>query len=81
MLTRQEFLKLVLPPEGVYCVFALEGKRVHSQTFHSTQLEIDIAVDLLEEKGLNSFIAVSSFESTRNLTAENAAKVRSFYLD
>ena len=81
MLTRQEFLKLVLPPEGVYCVFALEGKRVHSQTFHNTQLEIDIAVDLLEEKGLNSFIAVSSFESTRNRTAENAAHVRSFFLD
>jgi len=81
MLTRQEFLKLVLPPEGVYCVFALEGKRVHSQTFHNTQLEIDIAVDLLEEKGLNSFVAVGSFESARNRTAENVTHVRSFFLD
>ena len=81
MLTRQEFLEVVLPPEGIYCVFALEGKRVHSQTFHKTKLEIDIAVDHLEEKGLNSFIAVSSFESARNRTAENVACVRSFFLD
>ena len=81
MLTRQEFLEVILPPTGIYCVFALEGKRVHSQTFHNTKLEIDIAVDLLEEKGLNSFVAVSSFESARNRTAENVAHVRSFFLD
>lgn len=81
MLTRQEFMEAVLPPEGIYCVFALEGKRVHSQTFHRTKLDADLAIDHLEEKGLNSFLAVGSFESARNRTAENVARLKCFFLD
>ncbi len=81
MLTREEFMGVVLPPQGNYCVFALEGKRLHSQTFHSSQREVDIAVELLEEKGLNSFIAVASYLSSGNRTAANVAALKSFFLD
>lgn len=81
MLTREEFMEVVLPPKGHYCVLALRGKRVHSQTFHTTKQEVDLAVDALEEKGLNSFIAVASYQRTDNRTVANVAEIRSFFLD
>ncbi len=74
-------MEVVLPPEGVYCVVALKGEFLHSQTFHKTRQEVDTAVDLLEEEGLNSYIAVGNFFSAENRTAPNVQSVRSFFLD
>ena len=81
MPTRQEFLGAVLPPEGIYCVVGIKGVNLHSQTFHSTILDVEVAVDHLDGQGVNSFIAVSSYLSDRNRTAANAAYVKSFFLD
>ena len=82
MPTRQEFLGAVLPPEGLYCVVGIKGlKEIHSQTFHNTLLDVEVAVDHLDGLGINSYIAVSSFMSDRNRTAANAACLKSFFLD
>lgn len=81
MLTRQEFMEVVLPPEGIYCVFALDGKRPRSQTFHKTKQDVDITVDVLEEQGFDSFIALANFNSAQNRTAPNVLSLKSFFLD
>jgi hypothetical protein len=81
MPTRQEFLGAVLPPEGIYCVVGIAGKVLHSQTFHSTLLDVEVAVDHLDGKGVDSYIALSSFLTDRNRTAANAACLKSFFLD
>jgi hypothetical protein len=81
MPTRQEIWGAVLPPEGLYCVVGIKNKIVHSQTFHTTLLDADVAVDHLDEHGINSFIAVASFQTDRNRTAANAAELKSFFLD
>lgn len=81
MPTRQEFLGAVLPPEGIYCVVGIKGSVPHSQTFHSTLLDVEVAVDHLDGQGINAFIGMASFLSDRNRTAANAAYLKSFYLD
>ena len=81
MTTRQEFLGAVLPPEGIYCVVGIVGKIIQSQTFHKTILDVDVAVDALDEAGINSFVAVANFNTDRNRTAVNANQLRSFFLD
>jgi hypothetical protein len=82
MLTRQEFWREVLPPEGPYCVVGITtDKRIHSQTFHQTLLEADVAVDALDEKGINSFIGMASFHGGQNRTNANVIHLRSLFLD
>ena len=81
MPTRQEFLGAVLPPEGIYCVVGIKGKIVHSQTFHRTLLDVDVAVDHLDGQRLDSFVAVSTFKNDRNRTAANTVALKSFFLD
>jgi hypothetical protein len=81
MITRQEFLGVVLPPKGFYCVVGIKGKIIHSQTFHSSLAEVDDAVEKLEGQKLNSFVALASFETDGNRTAVNASELKSFFLD
>jgi hypothetical protein len=81
MLTRQEFLAVVLPPEGMYCVIGVTGKIVRSQTFHNTLSEVDAAVDLLDNQRISSYVALASFQDDRNRTAANATQLNSFFLD
>lgn len=81
MPTRQEFLGAVLPPTGFYCVVGIGNKTVHSQTFHATLSDVDVAIDALDEAGINSFFAVASYGTSTNRTAVNATRLRSFFLD
>ena len=81
MPTRQEFLGVVLPPEGLYCVVGIKNKIIYSQTFHRTLGEVDVAVDGLEEAGVNSFVALANFQNDRNRTAPNALRLKSLFLD
>lgn len=81
MPTRQEFLGVVLPPEGLYCVVGIKNKGIHSQTFHRTLLDVDIAVDHLDGQHIDSFVAVATFQNDRNRTAANAVALKSFFLD
>lgn len=81
MLTRQEFLKAVLPPEGMYCVVGIVGKVVRSQTFHDNLQDVDTEVSRLDHKQINSFVALASFQDDRNRTAANATHLNAFFLD
>lgn len=81
MPTRQEFLGAVLPPEGIYCVVGIKNNVLHSQTFHTTLLDVEVAVDHLDGQRIDSFVAMSSFLTDRNRTAANAACLKAFFLD
>lgn len=82
MLTRLEFWQQVLPPTGLYCVVGIRSdKQVSSQTFHQTLLEAEIAVDALDGKHINAFIAMASFGDARSRTSANAVSLRSLFID
>jgi hypothetical protein len=73
-----EFLRRVLPDEGWYCAWQLEGKR--NRFFRSAE---DLAHFILDadEHGRTAYHAINSFQVATRRTGENAAGARSFYLD
>lgn len=81
MPTRQEFMGQMLPSKGLYCVVGIADKRIHSQTFHETLLDADVAIEALDSAGINSFIALANYGSNLNRTAHNAVTLKSFFLD
>lgn len=81
MPTKQEFLGAILPPEGIYCVVGVKNKVIHSQTFHKTLLDVEVASDHLDGQGIDAFVAVASFKDDRNRTSANVLQLKSFFLD
>ena len=77
----QEFLDAVLPDKGAYCVVGIQNSKVR-QLFVETKDEIaERAADLVE-RGVNAYFAVASFsEGSNNRTQDNAAWMKSFWLD
>jgi hypothetical protein len=73
-----EFLRRVLPDEGWYCAWQLEGKR--NRFFESVE---DLARFILDadERKTTAYHAVNSFRNGTRRTGENARGSRSFYLD
>ena len=78
MTSTVEFLKRVLPDEGWYCAWQLEGKR--NRFFRSAE---DLAHFILDadEHGRTAYHAINSFQVATRRTGENASGARSFYLD
>ena len=82
MLTQLEFWKGVLPPEGPYCVLGIVGvKQIHSQTFHTSLDEVKARVDHLDQKKINSFVALAQFKDDSNRTGANTICLKSLFLD
>jgi len=81
MLTRQGFLGVILPPEGIYCVVGVSGTKAIQQTFHADLVGVDAAVEKLDKQGVNSFVAVANYQDDQNRTAANAVQLKSFFLD
>jgi hypothetical protein len=80
MPTRIEFLKHVLPPEGVYVAVGIDGARV-VQTFHNTYEELDTKLENLKDNNFNVFFALASFCNDSSRTRDNANNLKSFFLD
>ena len=80
MTTRIEFLRTVLPPEGVYCAVSIDGKRV-AQTFHPTLEELDTKLVEISQSGTNTFFALASFVTDETRTTDNVKSLKSFFLD
>ena len=81
MLTRTDFLSLVLPPTGHYCVVGLKKDAKPKQIFVSSVEEIDLYADALVHKGYDAYFALASFTEDTGRTAANAAQLNSFFLD
>jgi len=78
-----KFYEAVLPPTGPYCAFGVEGRngRVVT-TFHNSIEELAARGEALTKQGLNAYFAMATFKDpSLGRNAENAAYLRSFFLD
>lgn len=88
MLSRTEFLSLVLPPllSGEnYCVFGIkvvDGEEVVNQRFVTSIEEISKRADELTAEEYNVFFGLAKFgEAKAGRTAKNAIALKSFFID
>jgi hypothetical protein len=85
MLSRTEFLSLVLPPlqEGEnYCVWGNDSLGNIRQKFVSSIEEISARADKLLEDNYNAFFALAKFGSAdQGRYATNALELKSFFID
>ena len=74
-------LDLVLPRQGVYCAVGIKNKVV-KQSFHQSTTDIALVAQGLDYKGVDAYYALASFtDPVHGRTADNAAYLRSFFLD
>ena len=81
MLSRTDFLSLVLPPTGNYCVMGLKKDKTPKQIFVSSVEEIDSYADALTHRGFDAYFALASFTDDSGRTNNNAEQLNSFFLD
>ena len=77
-----EFLKWVLPPEGIYVLFRnslAEGR--HRQSYFQSIEDLVEAAEYYDSTGWDAYFAVSSYKQEGTRKAEDADKVKSFFLD
>jgi uncharacterized protein (DUF927 family) len=74
------FLDSILPTQGVYCVVGIKSK-IASPSFYTTTAEVDQAASSLDTAGADAYFALASFKDNSSRKAENAAFMRSFFLD
>ena len=78
----QEFLEKVVSDEGLYCTFAYNMQsRKRVQKFHSTFGELIQESQDLDEKGYDSYFALSTFKESDSRKVTNTHKLKSFFLD
>lgn len=82
MLSRIEFLSLVLPPTGQYCVVGLKKDKKPRQIFVESIEEISGEADALVHSGYDAYYALASFvDPDEGRTVVNAQQLGSFFLD
>jgi len=81
MLSRTDFLSLVLPPAGTYCVVGLKKDAKIKQTFVGSIEEIESYADAFVHKGYDAYFALASYTDDSARTISNASHLNSFYLD
>jgi len=75
-----EFLKRVLPSEGLYCSFTVVGK-YPKQCHHQTIEELASEVLTDSQKGHNTYYAISAFKSDESREQVNVRVIKTFALD
>lgn len=75
-----DFLRRVLPTDGMYCRFSLTGKR---NRFFSDLADVASEVQALDQKGQDAYFAISTFkdDSSRRNTNVEAIKVVTIDVD
>lgn len=74
------FLSSILPTQGYYCAIGVSSEKTR-QSFHSTIEEIEEVGTGLNSQGVDAYFALASFNSKEDRTANNAAFLRSFFID
>lgn len=77
MPTRLEFLRHVLPGDGVYVSAGISDKRV-GQAFHGSLEELDVTLSGMQG---NVFYAVAAFNEHTTRTVDNVKTLKTFFLD
>jgi uncharacterized protein (DUF927 family) len=76
-----DFLKTVLPTQGVYCGVGIRAGVVR-QAFYPTIEDIDAAAGAHASQGVDAYFALASFKDPADgRTADNAEFLRAFFLD
>lgn len=82
MLSREEFLALVLPPTGQYCVVGLKKDKAPKQVFIESIDEVCNYADAMVHKGYDAYFALASFKDpNEGRTNVNAEHLGSFFID
>ena len=82
MLSRIDFLSLVLPPKGYYCVMGLKDGASPKQLFTETIENLSDLADALVHENRNAYFALASFaDEDEGRTNVNALDLRSFFVD
>jgi hypothetical protein len=82
MLSRIDFLSLVLPPTGQYCVVGLNKDKKPKQIFVESIQEVSDYADAMVHKGYDAYFALASFQSpTEGRTVANADQLNCLFVD
>lgn len=75
-----DFLNSVLPTQGMYCTVGIRAGTVR-QTFHGSVDDVDAVSTALDSQGVDAYFALATFKDGSARTVDNAAYLRSFFLD
>jgi len=75
-----DFLNSVLPTQGTYCSVGIRSGVV-KQSFHPTIADVDAVCGGLAAQGTDAYFALATFKDDTSRKADNAAFLRSFFLD
>ena len=82
MFSRTDFLSLVLPPTGQYCVVGLNKDKKPRQVFVESIEEVSDYADAMVHKGYDAYFALANFQSPdEGRTVVNAKQLNSFFVD
>jgi hypothetical protein len=81
MVSKTEFLSLVLPPTGQYCVVGLGTDKKPKQVFVESIDEVSDYADAMVHKGYDAYFALANFQSDEGRTVANAKELNSFFID
>lgn len=75
-----DFLKSVLPTQGVYCTVGIRAGAVR-QSFHGSVDDVEAAGLALDSQGVDAYFALATFIDGSARKVDNASHLRSFFLD
>lgn len=75
-----DFLNSVLPTQGTYCSVGIRSGVV-MQAFHPTLDDVEAACSAFAAQSIDAYFALASFKDDSSRKADNAAFLRSFFLD
>ena len=75
-----DFLKSVLPTQGVYCTVGIRAGAV-KQSFQQTIDDVEAVGSGMDSQGVDAYFALATFEDDSGRKVDNAAFLRSFFLD
>ncbi len=75
-----DFLKSVLPTQGVYCTVGIRSGAV-KQSFQHTIDDVEAVGSGMDSQGVDAYFALATFEDDSGRKVDNAAFLRSFFLD
>ena len=75
-----DFLNSVLPTQGVYCTVGIRAGAV-KQSFQQTIADVEAVGSGMDSQGVDAYFALATFKDDSGRKVENAAFLRSFFLD
>lgn len=75
-----DFLSTVLPTQGKYCVFTLQGE-YRKNIFVDTIENLQETAEAFSDKGVRAYFALATFDDTGSRKVESALHIRALFMD